>query len=89
MMQTNHTPEAKTASKAVVRRARIIKAERRIDAIQSRIPLRAVLIACAILLVVIVFFCARSEGIKQGQRDAREKIENENDLMAGPESLIQ
>lgn len=42
----------------------------------------------ALLLVVITFFCARSAGTKEGQRDAREKIENESDLTAGPESLI-
>lgn len=60
-----------------------------ISTIKRRIPLRIVLIVAGILLLVIVFFSARSEGIKQGQRDARAKIEAENDLLAGPNSLLQ
>lgn len=42
----------------------------------------------AVLLLLVVFFTARCEGIKQGRHDAREKIEKENDITAGPDNLI-
>lgn len=42
----------------------------------------------AVLLLLVVFFAARCEGIKQGRHDAREKIEKENDVTAGPTDLM-
>jgi len=42
----------------------------------------------AALLIVITFLVARNIGQREGQRDAREKIEKEYDLTAGPKSLI-
>lgn len=42
----------------------------------------------AVLLLLVVFFAARCEGIRQGRHDAREKIEKENDITAGPSDLL-
>lgn len=47
-----------------------------------------VFIAAAVLLLLVVFFAARCEGIRHGRHDAREKIEKENDITAGPTDLM-
>lgn len=88
-MSNNHSTDTVSVSHTTVQHNRIQRAEERIEAIQRHIPLRILFVTLAVLLAVIVFFCARSEGSKQGQRDAREKIEAENDLTAGPNSLLQ
>lgn len=88
-MSNNHSTDTASVSHTTVQHNRIQRTEERIEAIQRRIPLRTLFVTLAVLLAVIVFFCARSEGVKQGQRDAREKIEAENDLTAGPNNLLQ
>ena len=88
-MQTTQTSPKSSVPPTAVRPSRRILAVERLENIESRIPVRLLIIVGAVLLVIIVFFCARSEGVKQGQREAREKIEAENDLLAGPNSLLQ
>ncbi len=41
-----------------------------------------------LVVLALSFGCARFIGIQDGQRAARIKIEQENDLTAGPSSLI-
>lgn len=54
----------------------------------SKWPERIFLIV-AVVAVVLTFFIARYAGVKEGRRQAREKIEQTTNLTAGPESLIQ
>ncbi len=46
-------------------------------------------IIAGLLLLFITFFAARDAGTKRGMQDAREKIEAEGNITAGPESLLQ
>lgn len=87
-MPNFHSTDASSVPHTDVQHSRRERTEERTGAIQ-RIPLCLLFATLTVLLAVIVFFCARSEGIKQGQREAREKIEAENDLTAGPHSLLQ
>lgn len=65
-MSNNHSTDTASVSHATVQHNRIQRTEERIEAIQRRIPLRTLFVTLAVLLAVIVFFCARSEGVKQG-----------------------
>lgn len=53
----------------------------------SRTPLIVLLVIVAIIAAIIVFLAARSQGIKDGRRQAREKIEAKEDITAGPTRL--
>lgn len=55
----------------------------------GRPSLGLLLAIVAAVALTVTFFCARYAGIKEGQRQAREKIEQGTDLTAGPRSLLQ
>lgn len=46
------------------------------------------LAALAVLLIIATFFTGRCVGIKEGQRDAAQQIEQQGKITAGPDSLI-
>lgn len=50
---------------------------------------RWLVVAGTILLLTAVFFIARHAGTEAGQQAARDRIAQENNLTAGPESLIR
>lgn len=53
-----------------------------------RLPLIILLSLIGLVLVGLVFVVARDLGLKNGRRDAREQIEREQDITAGPKSLL-
>lgn len=65
-MSNNHSTDTASVSHTTVQHNRIQRTEERIEAIQRRIPLRTLFVTLAVLLAVIVFFCARSEGSSKG-----------------------
>lgn len=46
-------------------------------------------VAGALLVLIVTFFVARHTGIEEGSQAARDRIEQENNLTAGPESLMK
>ena len=75
------------ASRQQAAARRKAEAEKQRQQKRSRI-VRTIVIISAIVLIAITFFAAQYTGTLRGQQDARQRIEQENDLTAGPKSLI-
>lgn len=85
------TPEQTAARIAAARQKAAMRRKAEAEKLKQKQKSRVIRMAItltAIALIVITFFAGQYAGTERGHKDARQQIEQENDLSAGPKSLI-